>query len=65
MFYHRRQDTFTVTSDDIILTDIRDNTEEELTFLMLILIDGDALKATDLQQAVQVGCGRVSMQFFC
>ena len=58
-FITRRQDTFSVTADDIILTNIRDNAEGELTFLMLIQVDGKVLKASDLQRAVQVGYGGV------
>ena len=57
MLYCRGQDTFSVTADDVILTDIRDNAEGKLIFLILIQVNGEVLRASDLQQAVKVSYG--------
>ncbi len=51
---YRRQ-AGTVTADDIILTDIRDNEQGMVMFTMHVQLEAGLLMATDLQQAIEVG----------
>ncbi len=51
---YRRQ-AGTVTADDIILTDIRDNEQGMVMFIMYVQLEAGLLMATDLQQAIEVG----------
>ena len=52
-----------VTAGDIILTDFKDSAEEILTFLMVVQVGNKWLRASDLQQAVQV-CNEL-ISYFC